>query len=332
MRVLFQPHLYSRTRHLAGELAAALAAADDVAVTDVYPAREEPVPGVTGKLVVDALSDRGVLAAWTPTVEQGRATRRRARAGDVLLVLGAGDVDRRRLGLLSARDRGGASPSRATRRSAPAGRRAGSRGRGRSTSSRRCSAGRATRGVAVETIGLGSNLLVHDDGVDALVLRLAGELAAARVEGDLLVAGGGAANAVCLHRARAAGLGGFEFASAIPGTAGGGVRMNAGAYGSDWRAVLVDAVVVDADGRAHGRRSAELGLSYRHSGLAPGEVVAAGALPARAEAARRDQGDGRRAARAAEGDPADEQADVRQRLQEPEPGARRGQARSRSAG
>jgi UDP-N-acetylmuramate--alanine ligase len=95
VRVLFQPHLYSRTRHLAWELAAALAAADDVTVTDVYPARESPVPGVTGKLVVDALSDRGVLAGWTPTVEEGAARlRRRAADGDVLLVLGAGDVDR----------------------------------------------------------------------------------------------------------------------------------------------------------------------------------------------------------------------------------------------
>jgi UDP-N-acetylmuramate--alanine ligase len=95
VRVLFQPHLYSRTRHLATEFAAALAGADDVTVTDVYPAREEPVPGVTGKLIVDALSDRGVLAGWTPTVEQGVARLdRRGRDGDVLLVLGAGDVDR----------------------------------------------------------------------------------------------------------------------------------------------------------------------------------------------------------------------------------------------
>ena len=93
--VLFQPHLYSRTRHLADELGSALAAADDVTVVDVYPARERPIPGVTGKLVVDALSDRGVLAGWTPTVEQGAARlARRARPGDVLLVLGAGDVDR----------------------------------------------------------------------------------------------------------------------------------------------------------------------------------------------------------------------------------------------
>ena len=129
------------------------------------------------------------------------------------------------------------------------------------------------RRVAVEVIGLGSNLLVHDDGVDALVLKLSGELATAHVDGETLVLGGGAANAVGLHRARAAGLGGFEFASAIPGTAGGGVRMNAGAYGREWRDVLIDAVVVDASGpRTLGVD--ELGLSYRHSSLARGEVVA----------------------------------------------------------
>ncbi len=95
LHVLFQPHLYSRTRHLARELAAALAGADDVTVIDVYAAREQPIDGVTGKLVVDALSDLGVLAGWTPAVEQGAARlARRARPGDVLLVLGAGDVDR----------------------------------------------------------------------------------------------------------------------------------------------------------------------------------------------------------------------------------------------
>jgi len=131
----------------------------------------------------------------------------------------------------------------------------------------------AARGVVVEVIGLGSNVLAHDQGVDALVLRLAGGLAAAHVEGEVLVAGGGAANAVCLHRARAAGLRGFEFASAIPGTAGGGVRMNAGAYGREWRDVLLDAIVVDADG-PRTRPVADLDLSYRHSGLRPGEVVA----------------------------------------------------------
>jgi UDP-N-acetylenolpyruvoylglucosamine reductase len=131
----------------------------------------------------------------------------------------------------------------------------------------------AEHGAAVVTIGLGSNLLVADDGVNALVLRLEGELAAAGTEGDLLVAGGGAANAVCLHRARAAGLGGFEFACAIPGTVGGGVAMNAGAYGGDWKAILARALVVSAEGSAW-QSPDELGLEYRRSGLMNGEVVA----------------------------------------------------------
>ena len=131
----------------------------------------------------------------------------------------------------------------------------------------------AERELPVATVGLGSNLLAADAGVDALVLRLAGDLAAVHVEGEKLVAGGGATNAVCLHQARTAGLGGFEFACAIPGTAGGGVRMNAGAYGSDWSRILSRARVVSADG-AGWLDPAELGLSYRHSELRQGQVVA----------------------------------------------------------
>jgi len=129
------------------------------------------------------------------------------------------------------------------------------------------------RDLDVFTIGLGSNLLVADEGVDVLVLRLVGELAEARAEETLLVAGGGAANAVCLHRARAAGLGGFEFACAIPGTVGGGVKMNAGAYGGDWKGIVERALVVSAGG-AEWRTPNELGLEYRRSRLSKGEVVA----------------------------------------------------------
>jgi len=130
----------------------------------------------------------------------------------------------------------------------------------------------AGEGLPVATVGLGSNLLAADDGVDALVLKLAGGLAAVEIEGDLVRAGGGAANAVVLHRARAAGLGGFEFACAIPGTIGGGVWMNGGAYGSDFSQVLERALVATADG-ASWLTPAELGLSYRHSDLRHGQVV-----------------------------------------------------------
>jgi UDP-N-acetylmuramate dehydrogenase len=128
------------------------------------------------------------------------------------------------------------------------------------------------RGSAVAVVGLGSNLLVADEGVDALVLHLRGELAGVAVEGDVLRAGGGAANAVCLHRARAAGLGAFEFACAIPGTIGGGVWMNAGAYGDEFSQVLERALVATAAGSGW-LTPAELGLSYRHSELRHGQVV-----------------------------------------------------------
>jgi len=130
-----------------------------------------------------------------------------------------------------------------------------------------------TRGLPVRVVGLGSNLLAADEGVDALVLRLAGELAGVEVVGDRLRAGGGATNAVCLHRARDAGLGGLEFACAIPGTAGGGVRMNAGAYGSDWSTILVRALVVSAEGSGW-LTPDELGLEYRRSHVDPAQVVA----------------------------------------------------------
>jgi UDP-N-acetylenolpyruvoylglucosamine reductase len=129
------------------------------------------------------------------------------------------------------------------------------------------------RGLPVATVGLGSNLLVADEGVEALLVRLGGDLATVDADGDRLVAGGGATNAVCLHRARAAGLGGFEFACAIPGTVGGGVWMNAGAYGGDWAQILERALVVDGGGAAW-RTPEELGLRYRHSDLRHGQVVA----------------------------------------------------------
>jgi UDP-N-acetylmuramate dehydrogenase len=131
----------------------------------------------------------------------------------------------------------------------------------------------AEREAALAVVGLGSNLLPADDGFDGVVAKLAGELAAVEIQDELLVAGGGAPLAVCLHRARAAGLGGLEFACAIPGTVGGGVWMNAGAYGNDIAAVLVRALVVSADG-AGWLTPDELGMRYRHSELRHGQVVA----------------------------------------------------------
>lgn len=94
---LFQPHLYSRTVHLAHGFAAALAGADAACVTEIYPAREEPVPGVSGRLIVDALASArpGMRIGWAPELDSAAAiVAGWARPGDTVLTLGAGDVDR----------------------------------------------------------------------------------------------------------------------------------------------------------------------------------------------------------------------------------------------
>ena len=135
----------------------------------------------------------------------------------------------------------------------------------------------ATQELPVATVGLGSNLLAADEGVDALVLKLGGALTTIDSTDGLVRAGGGAANAVVLHHARNAGLGGFEFACAIPGTIGGGVWMNGGAYDGDFAQVLERALVSTADGSGY-LTPAELGLSYRHSSLRHGQVVVAAEL------------------------------------------------------
>jgi UDP-N-acetylmuramate--alanine ligase len=92
----FQPHLYSRTRHLAREFAGALAGADVVCVTEIYAAREDPVEGVTGKLVVDALTEArpGAPVGWTPSRDDAVAfLAARAEPGDLAVTIGAGDID-----------------------------------------------------------------------------------------------------------------------------------------------------------------------------------------------------------------------------------------------
>jgi UDP-N-acetylmuramate dehydrogenase len=128
-------------------------------------------------------------------------------------------------------------------------------------------------GVPAAPVGLGSNLLVADEGFDGLAVKLNGVLATTKVGDGRLIGGGGAPLAVCLHRARAAELGGLEFVCAIPGTVGGGVWMNAGAYGNDIASVLVRAHVVDGRG-ARWLTPEELGLRYRRSDLVPGQIVA----------------------------------------------------------
>ncbi|GAB3126192.1 UDP-N-acetylmuramate dehydrogenase [Novispirillum itersonii] len=121
--------------------------------------------------------------------------------------------------------------------------------------------------VPVTVIGVGSNLLVRDGGVPGVVVRLGRAFAGIEVRDNLLHVGGAALDVNIAQAARDAGLGGLEFLCGIPGTLGGALRMNAGAYGREIRDVLVSATAVDRSGRLHSLTAEQMGLTYRHCAI-----------------------------------------------------------------
>jgi len=129
------------------------------------------------------------------------------------------------------------------------------------------------RGHEVGVVGSGSNLLVADEGVRGLVMKLDKDLAQIERDGATLACGGGARLPSVSARAANAGLAGIEFGVSIPGTVGGAVRMNANAYGGELARVLEWVDVATAEGIDR-RTSDRLGFAYRRSSIAPGEVVA----------------------------------------------------------
>ncbi len=128
-------------------------------------------------------------------------------------------------------------------------------------------------GVPVSVVGSGSNLLIADEGVPGLTLKLDRQLARIERDGEAIECGAGARLPAVAAEAARAGLAGIEFGVNIPGTVGGAVRMNANAYGGQLERVLEWALVVDAHGGSR-RTPAQLGFAYRSSNLAPGEIVA----------------------------------------------------------
>lgn len=121
--------------------------------------------------------------------------------------------------------------------------------------------------VPVLPVGVASNLLIRDGGVDGVVVRFGGALARVETAGDLVIAGAGALDQRVAQAAQRAGLGGLEFLIGIPGTVGGAVRMNAGAFGGETKDRLVWAEVLDRVGGRHRLTGAELGFAYRRSEL-----------------------------------------------------------------
>ena len=119
--------------------------------------------------------------------------------------------------------------------------------------------------VPLTVIGVGSNLLVRDGGIRGVVLRLGREFANIAVEGEDVICGAVALDVNVATVAKVAGLGGLEFLSGVPGTIGGGLRMNAGAYGKEIKDVLIAAEAIDPSGTLHRLSPEDLGHTYRHS-------------------------------------------------------------------
>jgi UDP-N-acetylmuramate dehydrogenase len=127
--------------------------------------------------------------------------------------------------------------------------------------------------VLVMALGLGSNLIVRDGGVPGVVVRLGKPFAFARAEADTMTCGGGTSGILAASTARDAGIAGIEFLRSIPGTVGGFVRMNGGAYGREVADILVSCRVVRRDGSVVTMTAADLDYSYRHSALPAGAIV-----------------------------------------------------------
>jgi UDP-N-acetylmuramate dehydrogenase len=128
--------------------------------------------------------------------------------------------------------------------------------------------------VPVMGLGLGSNMIVRDGGVRGVVVRLGKPFAKVeRMDGNCLRCGGGASGILVSSAARDAGIAGVEFLRSIPGTVGGFVRMNGGAYGREVKDVLVDADIVLRSGDRRTLALADLGYTYRHSELPDGAIV-----------------------------------------------------------
>ncbi len=127
-------------------------------------------------------------------------------------------------------------------------------------------------GISAYPVGVGSNLLVRDGGLRGVVVRLGAAFGKIETDGVRVRAGAAALDAQVAKRAGAAGIAGLEFYRGVPGTIGGALAMNAGAYGGETKDVLVEAVAYDRTGTRHLLSAADMKFSYRHCGADDGLI------------------------------------------------------------
>lgn len=279
VHVMFQPHRFTRTAAFRQDFARALSEADTVCVTEVYPAGEAPMPGVSGLGIVEGLRALGHRhAVFEPELARAHIpAARQAATGDMVVSLGAGNIHEAATRLRAELDlkeklQAAMGPG-ILRLYEPMARHTTLRvgGPAQYWAEPETEDGFAelvrfchSEGIPFMVIGRGSNLLVRDGGIPGVVAKLArGEFLRLEVRDCEVEAGAGVRLKRLAAVAREAGIGGFEWMDGIPGALGGALRMNAGAMGAQMFDHVVRVRVCDADGNILSRTPAEMEIRYR---------------------------------------------------------------------
>lgn len=278
---VFQPHRFSRTQLLKDEFGGSFGDADQVIVTDVYPASERPLPGVGAHTIIEAIVDHGGPPAVSVAslVEARLVAGNALRDGDLLMTLGAGNVHEvgtaiaADLAVLDGIRAAAEDPQGMFRLYEPLARHTTLRVGGPAQfwiepttveAMRRVLAHLRSRAIPLRVIGRGSNLLVRDGGIKGAVIHPSrGEFGEVRVAGDTVTAGAGVRLKKLAATAQRAGIGGFEWMEGIPGNVGGAVRMNAGAMGVETFDQVVTVRFIDSRGELCEKPAAEIEHHYR---------------------------------------------------------------------
>ncbi len=281
---LFQPHRYSRTELLMDEFSRCFSGADKLILTDIYAASEAPRRGITGKKLYETVKDAGhpdVMFAGRDTLAD--VARAHLRPGDLVLVMGAGDISQVAAQLSECLRRNGTFGGLfdgfrgKVLREEPLSKHTTWRIGGpaefwvepadEEELNRALSIARR-HGLRVTILGAGSNTLPPDEGLRGLVIHLGSPFfKEMRVEGESIFARTGVPNTLFIQKAAEAGFGGFEFLSGIPGNIGGALAMNAGSHGRSISPYVESVRTMDDCGVVHERKHDELSFSYRQCGL-----------------------------------------------------------------
>lgn len=300
---VFQPHRYTRTKLLKDQFGGCFHAADELVVTDVYPASEKPIPGISGETICEAVRQRGGCQVESvPALTQARfVVGNRLRPGDLLISLGAGNVHEvgaaiaGDLGVLEELEAVLDEPDPELRLYEPMSRHTTLLvgGPAQFWIEPRTVAGMARlvvhareKGLPILVVGRGSNLLVRDGGIPGLVIcPRHGDFESVRVDGDLIEAGVGVKLKKIASAAQAAGLGGFEWMEGIPGNLGGAIRMNAGAMGVETFDQIMSVTYLDAAGEVRTKKAEEIDSQYRDVPEFAGNYVVSAVLRGRPDSA-----------------------------------------------